>query len=175
MKPNAGMAFLFAVIVVTVLSGFSLVFPHATIMADDAVPDVHNAPQSPTAVPVVDVEIVIREGGHPLLKGKQVHGHMIMLVAGEPIVLALRNEDTGPRDFVSPLFTRTEMHFVGRATGIFRKEAVGFRLKPGDTLTLQFMAPYTGFPRMYDLIWCSHEEQPAAEAQELLIVMTEER
>ena len=125
--------------------------------------------------PAVDVEIIIREGGHPILKGQQTHGQVLTLVAGESIVLALRNEDIGPREFISPLFTRTEIHFVGRATGMFRKDAAGFRLNPGDTLTLQFMAPYSGFHRMYDLIWCGHDGKPGTEVQELLIVMTEEK
>ena len=46
-------------------------------------------------------------------------------------------------DFISALFTRIEVHFTGRATGIFRKEAAGFRLKPGDSLTLQFIPPFS--------------------------------
>ena len=97
------------------------------------------------------------------------------LVAGEPIVLALRNDDSSPREFISPLFTRTETHFVGRATGIFRKDAAGFRVNPGETLTLQFTAPYSGFRRMYDLIWCGHHDGgPGTEMNGLFIVMTEE-
>jgi hypothetical protein len=137
----------------------------------------HDAPSSAVA-PADEVEIVLREGGQPLiLKGPQTHGHVIALVAGQPTVLAFRNEDTIPREFVSPLFTRTDIHFVGRATGIFRKDAVGFRLNPGSTLTLEFMAPYTGFPKMYDLIWCrgNHDKEPDTELQELLIVITEEQ
>ena len=123
----------------------------------------------------VDVEIVIQEGGHPLLKGQQTHGQLLVLVAGEPIVLVLRNEDSRAREFISPLFTKTETHFVGRATGIFRKDAAGFRINPGDTLTLEFKAPYSGFQRMYDLIWCGHDGKPGIETQELVIVVTEEK
>ena len=110
------------------------------------------------------------------MKGKQTHGQVLTLVAGEPIVLVLRNEDSRAREFISPLFTKTETHFVGRATGIFRKDAAGFRINPGDTLTLQFTAPYSGFRRMYDLIWCSHHEgQAGTEMNDLLVVMTEEK
>ena len=124
-----------------------------------------------------EVEIVIREGGQPRLKGHQTHGRVIELVAGQPAVLAFRNDDTVPREFVSPLFTRAEIRFAGRATGIVRKDAVGFRLNPGSALTLQFMTPYTGFPKMYDLIWCSHEHghEPETDLEELLVVMTKEQ
>ena len=151
----------------------SLLWPAGVIFAHD---DHHHAAQPSAKSSSVDVEIVIQEGGHPLLKGLQTHGQVLMLVAGEPIVLALRNEDSRPREFISPLFTKTETHFVGRATGIFRKDAAGFRVNPGDTLTLQFTAPYSGFRRMYDLIWCGHHEgQPGTEMNDLLIVMTEEK
>lgn len=152
---------------------FFVLLPAGLIWAHD---DHHHAPQSPAKSSSVDVEIVVQEGGHPLLKGPQTHGQVLMLVAGEPTVLVLRNEDSRPREFISPLFTKTETHFVGRATGIFRKDAAGFRVNPGDTLTLQFTAPYSGFRRMYDLIWCGHHEgQPGTEMNDLLIVMTEEK
>jgi len=176
MKPmtKLKLAVLFATTVVAVVAGTTLIFPHGEILAHDGAPDIHHGVHSSAAAPPADVEIVIREG-HPILKGQQAHGQLLALVAGESIVLALRNEDSSPREFISPLFTRTEIHFLGRATGIFRKDAAGFRLNPGDTLTLQFMAPYSGFHRMYDLIWCGHEGKPGTEMQELMIVMTEEK
>jgi hypothetical protein len=175
MKPSANLAFLLAATVVAVVSGTALIFPHGKIWAHDGAPDMHQGAHSSAAAPADEVEIVLRNGGQPLLlKGQQTHGHVIALVAGQATVLAFRNEDTIPREFVSPLFTRADIHFVGQATGIFRKDAVGFRLNPGSTLTLQFMAPYTGFPKMYDLIWCRHDKEPDTELQELLIVITEE-
>ena len=152
---------------------FSLFLSAAEVLAHD---ENHHASQASAKTSSFDVEIVIQEGGHPLLKGPRTNGQVLTLVAGEPIVLALRNDDSSPREFISPLFTRTETHFVGRATGIFRKDAAGFRINPGDTLTLQFTAPYSGFRRMYDLIWCSHRDgQAATEMNDLLIVMTEEK
>ena len=175
MKPMTRLAILFAARVVGAVAGTILICPSGSILAHDGAPDIHQGAHSSAQPPAVDVEIIIREGGHPILKGQQTHGQVLTLVAGESIVLALRNEDIGPREFISPLFTRTEIHFVGRATGMFRKDAAGFRLNPGDTLTLQFMAPYSGFHRMYDLIWCSHDGRPGTDAQELLIVMTEEK
>ena len=153
----------------------ALILHSDRILAHDGVADHHPGAHSSAKAPPVDAEIVIREGGPPILKGQRTHGQVLTLVAGEPIVLALRNEDSGPREFISPLFTKTEIQFLGRATGMFRKDAAGFRLNPGDTLTLQFTAPYSGFRRMYDLIWCGHDGKPGTDIQELLIVMTEEK
>jgi len=175
MKSMTRLAVLFATTIVATVAGTTIILPSGRILAHDGAPDIHHGAHSSAQAPAVDVEIIIREGGHPILKGQQTHGQVLTLVAGESIVLALRNEDNGPREFISPLFTRTEIHFVGRATGMFRKDAAGFRLNPGDTLTLQFMAPYSGFHRMYDLIWCGHDGKPGTEVQELLIVMTEEK
>ena len=160
---------------VAVVVGTTLIFTQGRILAHDGMSETHQGTHSSSKAPPVDVEIVVRDGGHPVLKGQQAHGQVLSLIAGEPIVLALRNEDSGPREFISPLFTRTEVHFVGRAVGIFRKDAAGFRINPGDTLTLQFMAPYSGFRRMYDLIWCGHDGKNGAETQDLLIIMTEEK
>lgn len=165
----------FAATVGVVVAGTILILPSNKTYAHDGAPDLHQGAHSSPAAQLADIEIVVREGGIPTLKGRQTHGRVLALVAGEPIVIALRNEDTGPREFISPLFTRTEIHFAGRAIGIFKKEAAGFRLNPGDTLTLQFMAPYSGFQRMYDLIWCGHDGKPGTETQELVIVVTEEK
>jgi hypothetical protein len=126
--------------------------------------------------PADEVEIVLRKEGNPSSSRGHDAGPCIALVAASRRSW-FRNEDTIPREFVRPLFTRSDIHFVGRATGIFRKDAVGFRLTPGSTLTLEFKAPYTGFPKMYDLIWCrgDHDKEPDTELQELLIVITEEQ
>ena len=159
----------------SVMAGTIVLVPPERTLAHDGASDHHQGVHSSAKPPTADVEIVVQEGGRPILKGPQTHGQVLTLVAGEPIVLALRNEDHGPREFISPLFTKTEIHFLGRATGIFRKDAAGFRLNPGDTLTLQFTAPFSGFRRMYDLIWCGHDGKPGTELQELLIVMTEEK
>ena len=158
-----------------VVVGATLMVSLGRILAHDGMSDTHQGAHSSAKAPSVDVEIVVGEGGHPILKGQKAHGQVLSLVAGEPISLALRNEDSGPREFISPLFTRTEVHFVGRAIGIFRKDAAGFRLNPGDTLTLEFVAPYSGFRRMYDLIWCGHDGKAGTETQDLLIIMTEEK
>lgn len=116
----------------------------------------------------VEMHITMRPGGYELQKDGQPVGPEFSLVAGRPVAFIVRNEDSIPHEFLSSLFTRIERHFTGRATGIFRKEAAGFRLKPGESLTVHFMAPFSDFPSMYDLIWCTHH-------REHLIVVTEDR
>jgi hypothetical protein len=176
MKPTDTLvsALWFARVMAVIAGAIILVHPDRTL-AHDGASNQHQGAHASAKPAAADVEIVVQEGGHPILKGPQTHGQMLTLVAGEPIVLALRNEDHSPREFISPLFTKTEIQFLGRATGIFRKDAAGFRVNPGDTLTLQFTAPVSGFRRMYDLIWCGHDGKPGTEIQELLIIMTEEK
>ena len=123
----------------------------------------------------VAVEIVIGAEGYQLRREGQPVGPDVSLIAGRPTIFAIRNEDSVAHDFISALFTRIEVHFTGRATGIFRKEAAGFRLKPGDSLTLQFIPPFSEFRSMYDLIWCSHHTQHSPQRKELLIVVTEDK
>jgi hypothetical protein len=169
------LALLFAAVVLAAGSGAFLVYPYAKAMEGDGTPHTHEGPHSPAEGSAVEVEIVIREGGYHVLKGGQPHRLGVSLVAGAATVLALRNEDTGSHEFISPLFTRTDIHFTGQAIGIFRKEAAGFRLNPGDTLILRFMAPFSDFPTMYDLIWCSRHGEHNPERKEMLIIVTEER
>jgi len=167
----------FAATVLAVALGPTLIVPHGKILAHDGASEMQHDGHPSETVSEVEVEIVILEGGQPRLKGQKTHGQVIELVAGQPAALIFRNDDSVPREFVSPLFTRTEIHFEGRAIGIFRKDAAGFRLNPGSTLTLEFIMPHSGFPKMYDLIWCSHDHdmEPETEIKQLLIVMTLER
>jgi len=168
---------LFAVTVLALASGTTLMLPDGKVLAHDGAPEMHHDAHASATAAESEVEIVIREGGQPRLKGQHTHGQVIELIAGQPAILAFRNDDHVPREFVSPLFTRAEIRFAGRATGIFRKDAVGFRLNPGSALTLQFMTPSSGFPKMYDLIWCSHEhgQEPETDLEELLVVLTKEQ
>jgi hypothetical protein len=170
------MSTLIAATIVAVVLIF-LCMPPAVLFAHDGVSDGHEGTHGSGALPAIEVEIVVREGGIAVLKGPQTQGHLIALTAGQPAILAFRNEDTVARQFASPLFIRADIHFAGRAIGIFRKDAVGFRLSPGSTLTLEFTTPYSGFPKMYDLIfWCTqdNDKEPDAALQEMLIVMTRE-
>lgn len=121
----------------------------------------------------IEVEIVAREGGYSVVKGGQSNGRGFTLVAGADVHISLRNDDVNPHEFISPLFTRTDIHFSGKAIGVFRKEAAGFRLPPGQVLTLAFKAPFSDFPTFYDLIWCGKHQEHQSGGQEMLIVVTE--
>ena len=168
----------FTATVLAVVSGTTFIVPQDKILAHDGAPEMHHDAHASATASESEVEIVIQEGGQPRLKGQHTNGQVIELIAGQPAILAFRNEDTVPREFVSSFFTRAEIRFEGRATGIFRKDAVGFRLSPGSTLTLRFLMPHSGFPKMmYDLIWCSHDhgQEPETDLEELLVVMTEEQ
>lgn len=145
---------------------------HEPAEANTGAHDQHGGTSSGTAV---ELEIVIGSEGYLVRRQGRPAEQRISLIAGRPAVFAVRNEDSVPHDFISALFTRIEVHFTGRATGIFRKEAAGFRLKPGDSLTLQFVAPMSEFSTMYDLIWCSHHREHSPQRRELLIVATEDK
>lgn len=132
-------------------------------------------PEESAAPSNAAIDIVIGAEGYQLRRAGQLVGPELSLVAGRPTVFALRNDDRVSHDFISALFTRIEVHFTGHATGIFRKEAAGFRLKPGDSLTLQFIPPFSEFRSMYDLIWCSHHTEHSPARKELLIVVTEDK
>lgn len=134
----------------------------------DQLSHTHQDPEVSGDKAAITFLITIRSDGYELRRDGQVVGPEISLIAGRSAVMSLRNEDTIPHDFVSALFTRMELHFMGRATGMFRKEAAGFRLKPGESLTVQFVPQLSDFPTMYDVIWCSHH-------REHLVVVTEDR
>ena len=155
-------------------SELSFVLAHAPAMEDEGGANTHDGLHSSTAGPTVEFEIVIREDGYHVLKAGREQGLSISLVAGGTTQLTLRNEGRVPHEVISPLFTRTPVRFAGAATAVFRKEAAGFRLKPADSAVLEFVAPYSDFRTMYDLMWCSHDGGQKPEHKELLIVMTKE-
>lgn len=130
-------------------------------------------PLHPHEQRAIEVEIILGKEGFHVAKGGRSKGHGFLLVAGADAVLSLRNEDVIPHDFISPLFTRTDIHFSGRAIGIFRKEAAGFRVPPGHALTLGFKVPFSDFQTFYDLIWCGQHQEKQPDGKELLIVVTE--
>src|SRR5262245_28066391 len=148
----------FTAIVLALVSGTTLVVPPGKILAHDGAPKMQHDGLPSDTVSELKVEIVIQEGGQPRLKGQKTHGQVIEVVAGQSVALVFRNEDAVPREFVSPLFSRTEIHFEGRATGMFRKDAAGFGLNPASTLRLEFVMRQNGLAQMYDLLCVSHDE-----------------
>src|SRR5688500_7350807 len=79
--------------VMAVIAGAIILVPPDRALAHDGASDHHQGAHSSAKPAAADVEIVVQEGGHPILKGPQTHGQVLTLVAGEPIVLALRNEE----------------------------------------------------------------------------------
>ena len=137
----------------------------------------HQIGGKPASVsPPPAVEIVMKDNRYHVRNHKA--GHELVLQAGEEVVIILRNHDPIPHEFITPLFTRTEVRFSGDATGIFGREAAGFRLEPGKVLTLQFKVPFSRpFTTMYDVAWCNRHANPQLlqgnEDHELLIVATQ--
>lgn len=105
-----------------------------------------------------DVILVIKEKAFHMLKGNSSGGNSLhpafSLTSGEEITLELRNEDTLPHEFVSPLFAKVEFQFWGKATMVYTYTANGIRIDPGEIVALRFELPkdFTG-----DLFkfWCN--------------------
>lgn len=122
-----------------------------------------------------EVKIVMREGAYHVLQGGHSDSNSVWLVAGEDARLSIRNEDTIAHEVISPLFMRADIHLEGKGIGIFRKEAAGFRLRPGDAVTIQFTVPFLDFASFYDLIWCSRHEDHVMNGKEVLVVKTQSK
>lgn len=121
------------------------------------------------------VQILMKDGVYHVMNGTGTEPKNLILKAGEESTIILHNEDGVAHEFISPLFTRTEVRFAGKATGIFGKDAAGFRLDPGKVLVLQFQAPdHQPFKTMFDVMWCNLHKTADAEAQEgeILLVAT---
>lgn len=120
-----------------------------------------------------EVEIVMREGAYHVAQGVQLESNSILLVAGEEVRLSIRNEDTMAHEVISQLFIRTDIHIEGKGIGVFRNQAGGFRLRPGDSMTAQFTVPFFEFESFYDLIWCGRHGSQFGKGQEFLVVRTQ--
>ncbi|RMH35862.1 MAG: hypothetical protein D6690_07775 [Nitrospirae bacterium] len=123
---------------------------------------------------LMKVEIVMTDHRYQTKDGEPAHE--LVFEAGKDVMIVLRNDDLVPHEFITPLFTRTEVHFSGEATGIFGRDAAGFRLGPGKTLNLWFKVPFSRpFDAMYDVAWCNLHMAHAPigkQGHELLIMAT---
>lgn len=124
---------------------------------------------------MMKVEIVMTDHRYELKNGEPAHE--LVFEAGKDVMIVLRNDDLVPHEFITPLFTRTEVHFSGEATGIFGRDAAGFRLGPGKTLNLWFKVPFSSpFDAMYDVAWCNlhmaRQLSSGKKGQELLLMAT---
>lgn len=122
------------------------------------------------------LEIVMRDGVYHVTNDRD-HGYGLIVNAGEETTIVLRNQDGVAHEFITPLFTRTEVQFSGDAVGMFGKVAAGFRIDPGKTLRLRLTVPYSEpFRTMFDVVWCNLHTKANGEAREgeLLLVATNE-
>lgn len=125
----------------------------------------------------LEVKILMKDGLYHVRNSAGESLKELVLRAGEVSTILLQNQDPVAHEFITPLFTRTEVRFSGDAVGIFGKEAAGFRLDPGKVLRLQFQAPYIApFATMFDVVWCTLHKTAGGEPQEgeILLVATNE-
>lgn len=104
-----------------------------------------------------DVILVMKDQAFHVVKGGAPEGDppppRFYLVAGEDIILMLRNEDYVAHEFVSPLFHRVEFRFSGEASIVYTHTATGVRVDPGETVTLRFELP-EGSSDLFSF-WCN--------------------
>ncbi len=105
-----------------------------------------------------DVVLVIKEKAFHMVKGNSPGGNSVhpafSLSSGEEITLELRNEDTLPHEFVSPLFAKVEFQFWGKATLVYTYTANGLRIDPGETVALRFELPKDFTGELFKF-WCN--------------------
>lgn len=105
-----------------------------------------------------DVILIMKDQAFHVVKGGATGGDprhpSFSLVAGEDIILMLRNEDRVAHEFVSPLFHRVEFRFSGEATLVYTHTATGVRVDPGETITLRFELPAEPSSDLFHF-WCN--------------------
>ena len=105
-----------------------------------------------------DVILVIKEKAFHMVKGKSAGENSLhpafSLTAGEDIILELRNEDSLPHEFVSPLFAKVEFQFWGKATLVYTYTANGIRIDPGERVALRFELPKDFSGDLFKF-WCN--------------------
>ena len=112
-----------------------------------------------------DVVIVIREKVFHVIKGGARGGDQpfFLMEAGSDHMITIRNEDNLAHGFVSPHFQNIDVHFSGDATMVFAEGASGFRIGPGKSATIRFLAPELpeGKSIVEELFWCHlHVKNP---------------
>lgn len=117
------------------------------------------APPEPFVPNEVDVVIIISEKTFQITKGGTTRGFALM--AGMPAVIKLLNRDLVAHEFMSTLFRDVPFRISGNATAVKTAQASGFRIDPGQTVTIEFNAPvakpdrYGDRASTYDVFWCN--------------------
>lgn len=122
-----------------------------------------------------EVEIVMTDKEFKVVKGGIGERNEFELVAGMPTQIILKNEDSVAHEFMSTLFVRAPVKLSGEATVVSTQSARGFRIDPGKTVVLDFVAPPdVEGDTMYDVFWCNIHGKHYGEAMrgEILTVAT---
>lgn len=122
-----------------------------------------------------DVVIVMKDKAFHIIKGgnPDPDNPFFFMEAGFEHMITLRNEDTVAHEFVSPYFRNVEVSLSGEATMVFPKFAAGFRVDPGKTITIRFVAPHLvdGMKTRQDLFWCNvHGKKPGSKMRGELVL-----
>jgi len=108
-----------------------------------------------------DVILVIKEKAFHMVKGNASGQHSehpaFSLSSGEEITLELRNEDTLPHEFVSPMLFNVPFALDGNGVFVKLPNAAGVRVDPGRVVRLTFDVPQDSkeFQNMYEVFWCN--------------------
>lgn len=157
-------------VVLMSLAIMTIGMPERTVIGDDA--------QSEFVVEP-DVLIVMKDKMFHVLKGGDAAGDpLFAMEAGIDTMITLRNEDAVAHEFVSPFFLNVEVMVSGDATTVFTKDAVGFRVDGGKSVTIRFPAPRVepGAKVRKDLFWCNvHGKDPGDKMRGELVLMETKR
>lgn len=112
----------------------------------------------PTFAKIIDkVEIVMMDRHFKVVKGGVGTRNEFELSASMPTEITLRNEDSVAHEFMSTFFARVPVKLSGEASLVSTRNARGFRIDPGKSVVLKFLAPPNpdeGELR-YDVFWCN--------------------
>lgn len=122
-----------------------------------------------------DVIIVMKNKAFHVVKGGDPAGDpLFAMEAGLDTEILLRNEDDVAHEFVSPFFLNVEIMVSGEATTVFTKDAVGFRVEGGKSVTIRFPSPHVekGAKIQKNLFWCNvHGKEPGDKIRGELVLM----
>lgn len=126
-----------------------------------------------------EVIIVMKDKAFHVVKGGDPAGDpLFAMEAGLDTEILLRNEDDVAHEFVSPFFMNVEIMMSGEATTVFTKDAVGFRVEGGKSVTIRFPSPHVpkGAKIQKNLFWCNvHGKEPGDKMRGELVLMETKR
>lgn len=126
-----------------------------------------------------EVIIVMKDKAFHVVKGGDPAGDpLFAMEAGLDTEILLRNEDDVAHEFVSPFFLNVEIMMSGEATTVYTKDAAGFRVEGGKSVTIRFPSPHVekGAKIQKNLFWCNvHGKEPGDKMRGELVLMETKR